>query len=1138
MPNKEINNLDTLIDLEDFGNDDLLVDFNLDDTLGDVDLGDLGIDDDLIEVDHELELEDNDDLNMDINEDLPIVPNINLEQDDLDMELDLTDLIIGDNGDLLSLPGELLGTDEDNFRGDLDSAINAEDDSVDESVSRDLIEKRLKQRNKPDAKIDAFLAMQKYAQEFEAGYVSYFAGSIPVSNRLRLEDIIKSVNPTFNSPILGEMVIDILTYFERRLRAALTENDSSKMIKPEGILDLHMSEILGRPVPTDVEVSELSSDTFDINMLLSLLRRAETRIKESVEIYVKNTDRKKSLESKLLDTYFSDIGNIIQNLNYIIGEMEHDEDFLENDVVFVNSINLAEKTFVCGECGETSTYDLPFYTNVTFPEDKGTTIKLYSVFGINACSSCTCNNMLAVPEMSDIHKAHRENKGTILRDLESFHLNRDASGNRTDDFSYTKYLAPLRTLKNRVPGLFTESISKDIIIEKDTEDIKTNLAVQRYLGLLKFFKNKTEEPVVLETIKTKKELDNLQDSLVKLEPIVLHEDSLSYNTSVVENEILDNAYKHEVLAKLICSVLNRDYNENKENALNSFLYHICSTPNVKYLMHSNHALLRGGKMSGSLIKDLSKLDGDKLVAYSADILTSLLPEERIDLTKLTKSHLLSVMREEYAKLDERIEEYEQKRISTIQSLKNNINNYAYLTISAMKIDKDVKLDLLQDDDFRYITDIITNRMIINSMSEEFFYTWLPTISASATREIDATKATRDSIYKKLENLLSSDKLKFRIPKGAIIEGVYPDSRIMTCLELLLKLQNDLYTDEFRAIVTCNELINSPVLNTFEELRCMENVESFVLATVNKYGKTDLGRLQYYLSSVGFSKEEVSKAYSNKYININFSKLIARDLNDTVESYLDKYIDVEGTYVKRCGDIEEFKAKLINLGFDGNEVESYITANWSKCKDLDLNLDIKPRSEDNLPNYLLYYKEVQSRVEKNNDNWSKYEYVAYDNKLADMLYSNDMRLDSLFVVALSAVEGSSVKNPGASYGMITMFNTLIHSYDSTKLMATLGYSSELVNGLINSIPKYNHLKLDYSGFKQDIRVLSYVYDDLRINDILKGSDNVESRISKLLNEYKDSLPDYLEYLPQSERDFVDNFRLSRNFNPANIVLLED
>lgn len=1127
-----LENLDEYDDLG-FGGDNLNLDddLNLDDglTLGDVDLSDLELDDDLLDIDHGVN---------DIEKELNIDDTDDLDNDALDLGLDLSDLIIEDNGDLLSLPGELLGTDDLVLKGDLDSAINAEDDFLDENLSRDLIEKRLKQRNKPDAKIDAFLEMQKYAQEFEAGYITYFAGAIPVSHKLRLEDIIKSVNPTFSSHALGELVTDILTYFEQRLSAGLKEGDSSKIITPEDILDIKKSEILGIPVMDDVEISELTTSTFDINMLISLLTRAETRIRESVEIVIKNTDKKKSLESKLLETYFSDIGNVIGNLNYIIGEMEYDEDLLENDVTFVDSINLSENTFVCGACGETSKCEVPFYTNVTFPEDRGTTVKLYSVFGMNSCDSCTCNNILEKGEMSEIHKAHRENKGNILRNLESFHLNRDASGNRTDDFSYTKYLAPIRVLKNRVPGLFTESESRDVVTEQTTDEVKTNLAVQRYLDLLKFFKNKTEEPTVLETIKSKKEVDNLQSSLVKVKPVIVDEDNLNYTNDVTENKVLDNAYKHELLAKLICSILNRDYNENKENAINSFLHHICTTPNVKYLLHSNHAILRGAKMSGSLIKDLSKLEGDKLVAYSADILTSLLPETRIDLTKLNKSHLLSILREEYGKVDARIEEYNEKRISIIQSLNDNINNYAYLPISALKIDKDIKLDLLQDDDFRYIVDIITNRMIINSMSEEFFYTWLPSVSPSATREIDADKATRDSIYVKLENLLSSDKLKYKIPKGEMVEGIYPDSRVMTCLELLLKLQNDLSTDEFRAIVTCNEIINSPVLTTFKELGCLENVESFVISTVNKYGKTDLGRLQYYLEPLGFSKEEIAKAYSHKYININFNRIIAKEPGDTVESYLNKYIDVEGKYIKRSGDIDELKAKLINLGFEKEEVDTYVTDNWNKCKELDLNLDVKPKVGDNLPNYLLHYKEVQSRVEKNSDNWSKYEYVPYENKLEEMIYNKDMRLDSLFVVALSAVEGSSVKNPGASYGMITMFNSLIQHYDSSKIIINLGFSPELVNGLVNNIPKQNHLNLDYSSFRQDIRVLSYVYDDLKINDILKGTDNVESRISKLLNDYKDSLPDYLEYLPDSERDFVDNFRLSRNFSPANIVLLED
>ena len=47
------------------------------------------------------------------------------------------------------------------------------------------------------------------------------------------------------------------------------------------------------------------------------------------------------------------------------------------------------------------------------------------------------------------------------------------------------------------------------------------------------------------------------------------------------------------------------------------------------------------------------------------------------------------------------------------------------------------------------------------------------------------------------------------------------------------------------------------------------------------------------------------------------------------------------------------------------------------------------------------------------------------------------------------------------------------------------------------PKQNHLNLDYSSFRQDIRILSYVYDDLKINDILKGTDNIESSISSSL-----------------------------------------
>lgn len=1122
---------------------------------GDFNIGDIG------DMSGEFETDPNfGDIDLVGDDDLIPIEGDPLEEDTGEVDLDVGDILEDNNnpfvggevedGELVALPEGLRDTVELeglDLEDDIDALLDEDEREANKDALQEAINKRLKGRRATRAKEKALEKVLASNTSFYDNYQAYFNAIEPVSSCARTEDSIRSCGIKFTDPFLEEKAYMIVDNFSKSLPKYIRAGrdfDAKTMVDTCPAM-----AITGMEEDRGYTIKDKISDIENYNALVDLLAIIERSIRETEDTFKKNQRNKKSLEQTNLDTFFPFVKDISKMRDEIL-DMAQDEELLLEETTFVEKIDLTNNTYVCGYCGKENPTKIPFYTNIFFPIDSGDKVSVSSVFGMNKCEECESINLMSVEEMDGLRIVHENGKTEYYRSLEQFHLTRSALGNRTEDFGFTKYRASDNAVKNRLPGLF-ETTEEEVEIEEETYDPgELSQAVERYLGLLKYFKNRTTTSGIVKSVTS----DKQEETVIKLDTVVFEEvpsnpDGTGKPILQVNNGISDEAYKYETLAKLLASILNRDYNSIKQNAINSLVSHLGSTRMSKYLRYSNHVQLKCAKLTAPLIKDLSNATGDQLLASATDILSSFLLEEPIKLVGLEKPHILSILREEYSKIDDRIEEYRTKRLEILNGIKNSIDSYSYLTISSIRVDEEVYLDLMQDPDIRFLVDVITNRMIITFLCEDFFYTWYPPLSDSHAREIRNMASDRGAIVAAVEKVLTTKiteplRARFKTSKvktdngikivSKIEEGLYTDPITVSVLEYVLKLQSDLTVDEYRAILTLKEILDRRDSLIFKELEELLEFKEEVDEIVAKCGKGDLGRLKYYLKPVGFSDAEIEEVYHPSLNNLQFQRIIKREDNEPLDKYLEKYKEAEGAYVRNAGDKDRLKAYLISIGFEAKDVDEYVDNNWDKYKTLDLNLQLKRSGESHPSSYLQRYMEVQDKVEnEKRDNWSRFEYTKYKPEFLIKLTDKGVALDAIFVKANATVESELMHNPNTFFGMLTTLNSICKWCNTKEVLAILDYEEELVNGLINNIPKRDFYNSSFDSFREDARILSYVYDNAMVNSAISESDSMESKISRLLQNYKEDLVDYVEYLPIEDKKFIDNFRFSRSFDPSKI-----
>ena len=1145
---------DTLQGFDNNGLDDLSEDFS-----GDFDLSS-GFGDELsTEINPEGDFDLNGEIDLGGDEDLLPMEGDPLEGDVGEIDLDVDSIQVEDgsaiggiveDGVLVALPDALRETEDLeglDLEDDIDALLDEEEREANKEALQEAINKRLKSRKAKGAKEKALEKVLASNTKFYDNYQAYFNAIEPVSSYSRTEDSIKSCKIQFTDPFLEEKAYLIVDNFSKSLPKYIRAGrdfDAKTMVDTFPAIN-----ISGNPDDRGYVLKDKISDIENYNALVDLLSIIERSIRETEDTFKKNQRNKKSLEQTNLDTFFPFVKDISKMRDEILELAQEPEDLLE-ETTFVEKIDLTNNTYVCGYCGEENTTKIPFYTNIFFPIDSGDKVSVSSVYGMNRCEHCESINLMSVEEMDGLRIVHENGKTEYYRSLEQFHLTRSALGNRTEDFGFTEYRASDNAVKNRLPGLFETTEIIEDIEEENYDPGELTQAIERYLGLLKYFKGRDKTSGIVESVaKDKQDETVLKLDTVVFEEVPLNEDGTGKPVIKINNNVADEAYKYETLAKLLTTILNRDYNLIKQNAINSLVSHLGSTRMSKYLRYSNHVQLKCAKLTAPLIKDLANATGDQLLASATDILSSFLLEEPIKLVGLEKPHILSILREEFSKIDNRIEEYRTKRLEILTDIKSNIDSYSYLTISSIRVDEEIYLDLMQDPDIRFLVDIITNRMIITFLCEDFFYTWYPPISDSHAREIRNMASNRGDIVSAVEKVLTTkidESLKGRFKTSKIKtdsgvkvltkieEGLYTDPVTVSVLEHVLKLQSDLAVDEYRAITTLKEILDNKDSLVFKEIEALLVFKEEIDEIVSRCGKGDLGRIKYYLKPLGFSDKEIEAVYSPSLNNLQFQRIIKRENNEPLESYIQKYKEAEGDYVRNSGDKDRLKAYLISIGFEVKDVDDYVDSNWDKYKTLDLNLQIKRLGESHPSSYLQRYMEVQDKVEKEKrDNWSRFEYTKYKPEFLIKLTDKGVALDAIFVKANATVESELMHNPNTFFGMLTTLNSICRWCNTKEMLTILKYDEELVNGLINSIPKENFYANNFEGFRDDSRILSYVYDNTMVNSAISESDSTESKISRLLHYYKDDLMDYVEYLPIEDKKFIDNFRYSRSFDPGKI-----
>ncbi|GAA0101597.1 hypothetical protein UT300012_23120 [Paraclostridium bifermentans] len=1056
-----------------------------------------------------------------------------------------------EDGILLSIPESMKVIDDLeglDLEDDLDALLDEEEREANQEALQDAIDKRLKSRRAKDAKQKALEKVLASATSFSASYQAYFNAIVPVSSCARTEESIKSCGIKFTDPFLEEKAYAIVDIFGKTLTKYIRAGqpyDARTMVDTFPVI-----AITGLEEDRGYSIKDRILDTENYNALVDLLSILERSTRESEDISSKKQKNKKSQEQTNLDTFFPFINEIGVIKERILELAKDEPEELLDETAFVEKIDLTNDTYICGCCGKENKTVVPFYTNILFPVEAMDKVSISSVFGMNRCTECDSLNLMSVEEMDGLRIVHENGKTQYYRNLEEFHLSRSSLGTKTDDFGFTKYRASDNAVKNRLPGLF-ETTEVEMEIEEESYDPGAlNQAVERYLGLLKYFKGRSNSSEVVNSIsKDRQEEVSLVLDTVVFEEVPPNPDGTGKPVLQINKAVSDDAYKYESLAKLLATILSRDFNDIKQNAINSLISHLGSSRLSKYLRYSNHVQLKSAKLTAPLIKDLANASGEQLIANATDILSSFMLDEPINLVPLDKAHILSILREEYGKLDDKIEEYRTKRLNILNSIKHNISSYSYLTVSSIRVDSEIYLDLMQDPDIRFLVDIISNRMIITSLCEDFFHTWYHTISPKHARDIGNMKSDKADIVKAVMAVLDSKIVphlrgrfkdgKIRTERGTKVVsrlevGLYPDATTVGVLEHVLKLQSDIAIDEYRAILTLKEILDNRNSLMFEELESLMEFKEEIDVIVERCGKGDLGRFKYYLNPLGFSDKEIEDVYTPNLSNLQFHRIIKREQGESLETYLAKYAEAEGSYVRNSGDKDRLKAYLISIGFEAKDVDDYVDENWSKYATLDLNIEVKRLGESHPSSYLQRYMEVQNKVEKSNrDSWGKFDYTVYKPKFLIKLTDSSVNLDAIFVKANATVESELMHNPNTFFGMLTTLNTICKWCTTSEVLQILGYPQEIVNGLINSIPNKDFYNSNYEGFRDDVRALSYVYDNTLVNSAISESDSMESKISRLLHNYKDDLLDYVDYLPTVDKEFIDNFRYSRTFNPANI-----
>ncbi len=1036
---------------------------------------DLTLDDnDLTLEDNDLSLEDND-LSLGDNDDLTLEDN-DLSLEDNDLSLEDNNLSLEDNN--LTLEDSDLSLENNNFNtnssfkgnvgklkmtttsGDIDSddillfdeglveddaeqveEVESKADAKKKSEDR-LIKAQAKYRNQPGSLEESLLKIGNSYEEFATSYEAYFEQlEFTGGRKSKYPELVQYGEVTKFHSLVIEWSGNIIAKFSNSVNSALKEG---KEFTVEDMMMVPLKEVNINKAYDTLElygaerVRDLFSNELEYNDYRDFLNRYKTDLEIVYTSGNKEMINKLALKTKYRNTYFP----MLNEINSAMRFLANVEDVTEH-LTYVKNINLAKDEFTCGSCGEVCDSETPFFEFCFLPEggEKGEIGLVLT--GINKCDYCGKYNILSGEELKVLNNLYKRGNSRVLSNLGDFIRNR-----RHNSFGFAKYFAGYDEIANTLPSLIELDEGDYKIEEADIVIEDLSKSISRYKELLEFFKGVKTTNISsvtnAEEIRKKREEQAIANRESNTELGRYFEDVVEVNQES-NIEITDASISNfEILAKLMCSVVNIDYNERKTNAINSLVAHFQTSKYGRYLRYSDFISLHSLVESKGIIEELKDLGGTDFVSLAMDCYSSLgVTRKYTNLDKVPREEIIKNITEGFVNVEKELQDYNRLREIYLNNLKLAIDDLGSIHISSTVIDDNIKEDYLVDDTVRKLIDTITNRMIMSSVSEEFFQAWFPSYKSpnkassksvrnTHYRNVNEFKGNAISFMALLEKVIGSmDSHKRGLFKRSanIKMSIYPDTETSALLDKFIKLKLNMDLDEYETLITLDEILNhTSIKNRIikQYLNKLLTHKDEIGEIVNKYGRSKISRLKYYFEHL-FTHQEIEKGYDNSIVYLRINRILDKLPNETFAEYMGRYEElIEGDY----------------------------------------------------------------------------DYTIRSTELLEVLRENYVYLDVCNIIGATITNIGTTRNVQHKVAMNTIINTLLAHYNSSDIIDILGYDKFIVNSLLNSIePKdLYEFKYTYSEFKLILKASCYLYNSLEINSELSDADMNLSLQESILRRY--------------------------------------
>ena len=567
--------------------------------------------------------------------------------------------------------------------------------------------------------------------------------------------------------------------------------------------------------------------------------------------------------------YLETIISVINNqdrLRELRGEELVDQtlESIKNSIAYLKEYDIGTKTAVCGSCGEV--FDLKFdvFKYISFDHKNGS----YSVPGVNYCPHCKTMNIL---KQDDYLRLEESGKlpDVQMSDL-CYRINK-----LSPSFNYIKYTLGAEK-ENELVNSTNVNYNSSISLKVESDKLSLDGAIKRYKRTLKSF----EEP----EIKAMLDIPTPNPSLIKG-------------------------------ANFISVYTGTNYSSEKSLAIVNIINHLSSSSGFNYgyyFRYSEYARLQGIVASKGILDKLTDLKDNDFYNFAKYLYSIFhVPINLDSIVNFDRDYVLSVLRKEYKKQEEKFEDFKTKRKHYMEMIRENLNNLSNLYIAHGSVDDYELLDFICMDDMRLLIDEWADLMVINNNLEDF-----------ATYAYTGTSRFKADFYKKsfsnsfgFYSMIASklDKVYgVEVEPKSLAHSIYPSNNMASALNKIIEVHSAFLKGRYLFYLSLEEFLKSVpagdpfIKQSFGAGKLLEKVSSFL----DKHGRSSIDILSYYYGK-DFTREEIEEVCSSGFIPEDSYSNYVLDRKDG-ESFADYLNRMESCKDIRFEDYHEITDDLIEF----------------------------------------------------------------------------------------------------------------------------------------------------------------------------------------------------------------------------------